>query len=215
MKLHILSDLHRDLAGDINIPDTNADVVILAGDIDGGFESVRWAKRHFDKPVVFVPGNHELVAGNTTKLQGLRDLAEGSVVTVLDNQDMVRDGVRFLGCSLWAPANPRMRACMSESIAWLADRLSRPHQGKTVVVSHYPPLHDSLDDNTRLDNALAMRMAADLRGQVDPSKVDLWVHGHIHKRQDYYWDGTRVVCNPRGYADVTEPRFDPGLVVTI
>jgi len=39
MKLHILSDLHRDLAGGIDIPDTDADVVILAGDIDGGFET--------------------------------------------------------------------------------------------------------------------------------------------------------------------------------
>ena len=61
MRLHILSDLHRDLAGDIDIPDTGADVVILPGDIDGGYESVRWAMRTFDRPVIFVPGNHELV----------------------------------------------------------------------------------------------------------------------------------------------------------
>lgn len=62
MKLHILFVLHRDLAGEIEIPDSDADVVILAGDIDGGFESVRWAMRTFDKPAIFVAGNHELVA---------------------------------------------------------------------------------------------------------------------------------------------------------
>ena len=143
-----MSDLHRD----------------LAGDIDGGFESVRWAMRTFAKPVIFVPGNHELVAGNKTKLQGLRDLADGSMVAVLDNEVIEHGGVRFLGCSLWAPMNPRMRDCMNESIRWLRNRLSRPHSGKTVVVTHYPPLHQSLDDETRSDAGLAMRMAADLTG---------------------------------------------------
>lgn len=43
LKLHILSDLHRDLAGEVAIPNLDADVVLLAGDIDGGFDSVRWA----------------------------------------------------------------------------------------------------------------------------------------------------------------------------
>ena len=46
MKLHILSDLHRDLSGDIKIPDSDSDLVILAGDIDGGFDSIRWQSVH-------------------------------------------------------------------------------------------------------------------------------------------------------------------------
>ena len=215
MRLHILSDLHLDLAGDIAIPDTSADMVILAGDIDGGFDSVRWAMRTFAGPVILVPGNHELAAGNETKLQRLRDLAEGSTVSVLDNEAIEHGGVRFLGCSLWAPATRRMRACMNESIDWLHHRLAEPHSGNTVVVTHYPPLQQSLDQQTRLDATLAMRMAADLSGLIESSKIDLWVHGHIHKRQDYSCCGTRVVCNPRGYADVMEPRFDPGFALDI
>jgi Icc-related predicted phosphoesterase len=28
----------------------------------------------------------------------------------------------------------------------------------------------------------------------------LWIHGHVHESGDYMEGGTRVVCNPRGYA---------------
>jgi hypothetical protein len=44
------------------------------------------------------------------------------------------------------------------------------------------------------------------------------VHGHTHDSFDYDLDGTRVVCNPRGYArgGVNEnPRFDPHLTITV
>jgi len=31
--------------------------------------------------------------------------------------------------------------------------------------------------------------------------VALWVHGHTHTAFDYFAEGTRVICNPRGYGD--------------
>jgi hypothetical protein len=30
-------------------------------------------------------------------------------------------------------------------------------------------------------------------------RAALWVHGHTHSSFDYLLNGTRVVCNPRGY----------------
>ena len=44
--------------------------------------------------------------------------------------------------------------------------------------------------------------------------VTLWVHGHTHESLDYVSNGTRVVCNPRGYLPgEPNPAFDPtGLV---
>ncbi|KAB2894183.1 MAG: metallophosphoesterase, partial [Burkholderiaceae bacterium] len=47
---------------------------------------------------------------------------------------------------------------------------------------------------------------------LDSRRVQLWIHGHTHDSFDYRLHGTRVVCNPRGYAKdgVNEnPRFDP------
>jgi len=59
MKLHILNDLHIEFE-DFAPADIDADVVVLAGDIGVGTEGLRWADDRFpDKPVIYVPGNHE------------------------------------------------------------------------------------------------------------------------------------------------------------
>ena len=53
---------------------------------------------------------------------------------------------------------------------------------------------------------------------IDRSRVQLWVHGHTHDSFDYVVNGTRVVCNPRGYAKngVNEnPSFDIDFIVDV
>lgn len=53
MKLHILSDLHIDFAP-FNPPQTEADVIVLAGDIHLGSNGFKWAREKFsDKPVIY------------------------------------------------------------------------------------------------------------------------------------------------------------------
>lgn len=102
MKVHILSDLHLEFAG-FDVPTTDADAVILAGDIHPGDQGVRWALDTFaGLPVIYVPGNHEYydyeLPGLTRRLQ--RE-ADGTNVHVLENDSVVTGGVRFLGCTLW------------------------------------------------------------------------------------------------------------------
>ena len=215
MRLHVLSGVHRDLSGEIVLPDVTADVVVLAGDVDGGFDSLRWAMRTFTQPTLFVLGNHEIVAGNAEELARFRALAAGSRVTLLENDVWEHRGVRFLGCTLWAPATQRMRAALKNSVAWLREMLAQPHDGATAVITHYAPLHRSLPHEVHIDDAAAKHLAVDLRELIEPSNIALWIHGHIHARQDYFCGRTRVVCNPRGYADDVEPRFDPGYVVEV
>jgi len=215
MRLHVLSDVHRDLSGEIDLPEVAADVVVLAGDVGGGFDSLRWAMRSFTQPVLFVLGNHEIVAGNKEKLVRFRELAAGSHVTILENDIWEHHGARFLGCTLWAPATQRMRVELKKSIAWLREMLAQPYSGPTVVITHYAPLHRSLPYEVLIDDATARRLAVDLHELIEPSNIALWVHGHIHVKQDYFCGRTRVVCNPRGYADDVEPRFDPGYVVEV
>jgi hypothetical protein len=51
---------------------------------------------------------------------------------------------------------------------------------------------------------------------ADGSRVRLWVHGHTHDSFDYRLNGSRMVCNPRGYArnGVNEnAAFDPDFMV--
>lgn len=100
---------------------------------------------------------------------------------------------------------------------WLSKKLAEPFEGKTVVVTHHAPSELSLHPMYRetekqayLNAAYASRLEYEMEG------VDLWVHGHTHNSADYSVLGTRVVCNPRGYAgDGLNPEFDPALVLEL
>ena len=100
MKLHILSDLHTEFA-DFVPPDTDAETIILAGDIGVGVEGTRWAARHFPvRPVIYVPGNHEFY-GHDIDMTAELESAAPENITVLSDDVLVLDGVRFLGSTLW------------------------------------------------------------------------------------------------------------------
>lgn len=100
VRLNVLSDLHLS-RGALAIPQTAADAVVLAGDIARPAEAVAWAAA-FTKPVLYVPGNHEFYGGS---LEGtfaqLKRLCAGTGIRVLDKDEVVLSGVRFLGATLW------------------------------------------------------------------------------------------------------------------
>ena len=102
MRLHILSDLHIEF-GSFEVPPTNADVVIVAGDVHVGKEGLYWLRKSFpDKQVVYVMGNHEFYRQAIPALtETLQRESNGSHVHVLENSRVDIDGVTFLGCTLW------------------------------------------------------------------------------------------------------------------
>ena len=100
MKVHILSDLHLEFE-DFAPPATDADVVVLAGDIGGGTDGIEWAAGQFpDRPVVYVPGNHEYY-DHDIGFTGELVAAAPDYVHVLSDGAVELGGVRFLGCTLW------------------------------------------------------------------------------------------------------------------
>jgi predicted phosphohydrolase len=103
VRLHVLSDLHLEHAP-FTVPDVDADVVVLAGDVAPGSAGIEWMRRHLDgRPILYVAGNHEFYGNDLPGLTDrLRDAARGSTIHVLENDEVVIDGVRFLGCSLWS-----------------------------------------------------------------------------------------------------------------
>ena len=253
MKLNILSDLHLS-TGPLAHPGTDADVVILAGDIARPGDAVAWA-RGFDVPVVYVLGNHEFYGGSIDgTADEARRLCAGTHVHFLDQDELVIGNVRFLGATLWtnfklfddAAANDTAKAQARERLRdfnrirasaaaatvftpddsisifeqhanWLAERLGTVHDGPTVVVTHHAPTRNSIHARFAgsLLNACFVSNLQDLLGS---DRVQLWVHGHTHDSFDYVVNGTRVVCNPRGYAreGINENAvFDPHLVVEV
>lgn len=124
MRIAIFSDIH--LENKINGQETQswlfdhdrADVVVLAGDIHTKGRGVKWAKETFTCPVIYVPGNHEGWGSHWQKMIAeMKQEAANSHVHVLNNDAIVIDGVRFLGCTLWTTfdAWPNRQEAMFEA----------------------------------------------------------------------------------------------------
>jgi predicted phosphodiesterase len=100
LKLHVLSDLHLSQAG-FTPGASDADLVVLAGDIARPPEAVAWA-RSLGKPVLYVAGNHEFYGGSLDgTVAQLRALCAGTDVHLLHDDELQWGGVRFLGTTLW------------------------------------------------------------------------------------------------------------------
>jgi Icc-related predicted phosphoesterase len=247
VKLHILSDLHLEVA-DFDPPVTDADVVVLAGDIAKGVDGIDWALERFRVPVVYVPGNHEYYHHDLALLASMRERARGTRVHLLDRQSVVLGGVTFLGATLWTdfelfgdantafdhareklpdfrviredggPLSPeRASALHRRDRAWLAGALASG-AAETVVVTHHAPHRGSLAERFAT-SPLSPAFVSDLDALM--GRAPLWIHGHTHTSFDYVAHSTRVVCNPRGYAERSRPDdpenadFEGGLVVDL
>ena len=95
---------------------------------------------------------------------------------------------------------------------WLSDELAHGDLSRTVVVTHHAPHRGSLASRFR-DDPVSAAYVSDLSECL--GKVPLWIHGHTHAFADYRVGETRVVCNPRGYAQEQVPGFSPDLLVTL
>jgi Icc-related predicted phosphoesterase len=97
---------------------------------------------------------------------------------------------------------------------FLEDELGKHFDGITIVMTHHAPSLRSLPPGHRRD-PLTPAYASDLEHLIERFRPALWVHGHVHSSSDYVIGGTRVICNPRGYADEPNASFDPQLVIEI
>jgi predicted phosphodiesterase len=120
MRLLVFSDLHCEMQR-VRFPDRapeGADVIVIAGDLDAADEvehALEFLFERYRMPIVFVPGNHEfyvspersgLDRGLVTDRARMGDAilrmrAAGTPVHFLDDSEVVIDGVRFLGSTLW------------------------------------------------------------------------------------------------------------------
>lgn len=110
--------------------------------------------------------------------------------------------------TLFSPADAA--ALFAVHAAWLESRLAEPHAGPTVVITHHAPARDSIHPRFA-GSLLNACFVSDAERLIDGNRARLWIHGHTHDSFDYVLNGTRVVCNPRGYAKngVNEnPRFE-------
>jgi Icc-related predicted phosphoesterase len=100
-----------------------------------------------------------------------------------------------------------------ETRSFISEQLNENAGRKTVVVTHHAPSSVSLALGSRHD-PLSACYASDMEDLLTEDGPALWVHGHLHHRNDYVVGNTRIVSNARGYpGDWTG--FDPLFTVDV
>lgn len=245
MKFLIYSDIHTEFSRFKAPEGLDYDVVILAGDIGVGEVNPQEIVGN-TKPFIYIPGNHEYYDGSDVVV---KKEFEAPLVTRFESVD---GPVRVIATTLWTdfkllgdpvPAMVYARhymndfnriRCMGRRFMpsdWLReheDQLERiqhvlesDRNVTTVIVTHHAPSIRSCDPQYR-EHESDMFYASNLEWLMALYKPTLWVHGHVHKSNDYYIGSTRVVSNPRGYVRTSGTRharenltFDPGLVIDV
>ncbi|WP_152047938.1 metallophosphoesterase [Aureimonas psammosilenae] len=86
--------------------------------------------------------------------------------------------------------------------------LSTTFDGPTAIITHHAPSARSLQHG-RATEDLDGSYASNLDDFILRHRPELWIHGHVHRRKDYWIGDTHIVANPRGYA--TRPTGRPRL----
>lgn len=237
MKILVYSDLHTEFSAFIP-PATDADLVILAGDIGTKSRGVRWANETFSCPVIYVCGNHEFYGGHIDRTLEKMKTAAAPHVHILENESWIWNQTRFLGATCWTDftstgdvsAATRMAAeRMNDFRAIRVDacyRRLRPGDvaGRNVASRVWlaQELNKPFQGKTVVvtHHAPATEVLCDNHdGHLASAyannwselvkKADLWIFGHTHRSIDTELAGCRVVSNPRGYpGEITGFRSD-------
>jgi hypothetical protein len=258
VKIQLLSDLHLETELFEPAPHPEADLLVLAGDIDSTWRALeRFAG--WPVPALFVAGNHEFDGRELDDAwPALRERCERFGLTLLERDSVVLgapDGrrLRFVGSVRWCDFNvfgparlesalragryfqrvmaatqggapfdaEAVRRAALDCRAWLGSALDEPSAGRwdlTVAITHFAPSLRSADPRYGHQNGTASFCNRD--DDLLPGAA-LWLHGHLHCRQDYrvvHADGrsTRVVSQARGLADKGETEgFDAGRLIEI
>ena len=108
---------------------------------------------------------------------------------------------------------PAMAELSRAHQTWLRAALATPFDGKTVVITHFAPSLKSADPRFGISPS-----TAGFCNHLDElvAKADEWLHGHLHCRLDYQFNGCRVIANPLGYRKKGEQDgFDGQRAITI
>jgi predicted phosphohydrolase len=158
-KIQPLSDLHVEFYKnnkDIKIEDTDSDLIILAGDIHTGTESIKWLlEQNINKPIIYVCGNHEYYFQSYPKaLDKLKEAAKNTNIHVLENDYYIYKDLVILGCTLWTdyklfepliPQGMAMNECYKRMNDFNCIRNSnegyRKLAPKDLLLAHYESLN--------------------------------------------------------------------------
>jgi predicted phosphodiesterase len=147
MRLWILSDLHLELTRGWDLPPPaerpDFDVLVVAGDLIPRMErGVKWLlERVPDRPVIYVPGNHEAYGVDVDRtVEKAMEAAQGTKVFVLQNRWIRLGDVTFAGATLWTDFS--LFGGQRRAMAVAADRMNDHKKIRTArYLKRFLPRH--------------------------------------------------------------------------
>jgi len=101
------------------------------------------------------------------------------------------------------------------AVRWLDAELSKPFDGKTVVVTHFAP-HRGCVAPQHEGSDVSPYFVTDLSWLMEKHHIAVWCHGHTHTNNDFGAEnGCRIVSNQRGYPKEQGIGFRPDLVIEV
>ena len=255
--VQIVSDLHaefihpRDYVKSrlySSIVSCPADILIVPGDL-GNYKTIRdnlkdlidsiKESEYPDKPVIYVPGNHEYYGGNKDMLDPkLMELDIPNLHILMERAVSVK-GITFLGSTGWWDESgykitPDCLNGMNDfyrigdirrnengitwgrkAYAFFKNHLEQLKGQKVICVSHNGPSLASIP-NRFMGSPLNACFSNDWHHLMKDYRPLIWAHGHTHDSFDYIVNYTRVVCNPFGYFDMeTNKQYNPWKIVEV
>jgi predicted phosphohydrolase len=240
VKIQFCSDLH------IEFPENKAlltavpikpvgDILILAGDIvpfavmEDHPDFFNYISDHF-KQTFWIPGNHEYYHSDAARYSGKFIEKIRDNISLVNNQVIMLDGIRFIFTTLWSSISPENQWHMHHNMSdfrvikfnneifsiydfnalhevcksFLLQELNKEFSGKTVVVTHHVPTllnYPSKYKASILNQAFAVEMF-DL---IVDSSIDYWIYGHSHVNTPEFTVGkTHLLTNQLGYVILNE-----------
>jgi hypothetical protein len=137
VRVALFSDLHLDSTSWTPPADLRADIVVLAGDLNVKARGLPWsdARAMFGcDHVLAVAGNHDVFGTSIDAgMDRLRTRLASQGVTLLERDEAVVHGIRFLGCTLWTDVR---------LFAGADDRLVRADATMLVGDAYSPHMRD-------------------------------------------------------------------------
>ena len=242
MKLRVISDLHLESAA-LSYTPGDEDVLVMAGDISSNIGMYKEFIEEINIPIVVIPGNHEFYGHEfNSHLSKLRDVGYlYNEVKVIDDvhficgtgwTDFELEGnsgrakynaatyindfrrIRYNDGSghyrNWKTYDCR-KYCMRYK-NFMRKALLETEGKKRIVVSHFLPLKECISPQYA-DSEVNAYFASNMSEFT--KQVPLYIHGHTHDSLDFMHEGTRILCNPRGYGNENMKNFNPNLIIEV
>jgi predicted phosphodiesterase len=225
MKIRLISDVHHEFYEDNELyADKGEDVLVVAGDLNVGFEACSRSLLQFDTAdVIYVPGNHEYYRTSTYEFDHkMQRFCVDEGIDYLNPGWTKIGGVNFIGAALWTNFRNDPVAQLScasrisdfglisghttESARRLFDlhlayikHMYAQTEGPKVIVTHFLPATECIDPQYSNASLLNNYFANDLGSWIETLEDTTWLFGHTHSQVDTTIGTTRLIANPYGY----------------